>query len=67
MGRFPKKRFSGIIKIMDTMDKRSKIFLTAFAFAAMISIVATYYKYIIVQDIDFYTDEEAFNESLLEE
>ncbi|MDP9249531.1 MAG: hypothetical protein M3M85_03435 [bacterium] len=52
---------------MDTMDKRSKIFLTAFAFAAMISIVATYYKYIIVQDIDFYTDEEAFNESLLEE
>lgn len=67
MDRFHKKRFSGIIKTVDTMDKKSKMFLGILAFAAMVSIVAVYYRYLIAQDFDFYTDEEAFNESLLEE
>ena len=49
------------------MEKKSKIFLGTLAFITMVSLVITYYKYVILQDIEFYTDEEAFNESLLEE
>ena len=49
------------------MDKKSKIFLGIFAFITMISIVATYYRYVITGNIDFFTDEEMFNELLWEE
>lgn len=49
------------------MDKKSKVLLGTLAFITMVSIVATYYKYVILQDIKYYTDEEAFNEALLEE
>lgn len=49
------------------IDKKSKIFLGIFFFLIMISIVATYYKYIIIKDFNIFTDEEVFNEALLEE
>ena len=49
------------------MEKKSKILLTIFATLILISIAITFYRYIIKEDIVFYTDEEAFNESLLEE
>jgi len=49
------------------MDKKSKIILKIFLLIVIISIVATYYRYIILEDFVFFTDEEAFNEVLLEE
>jgi len=48
-------------------DRKSRIFLGIFAFLAMISIVATYYRYVVIKDYEFFTDEEVFNEALLEE
>ena len=47
-------------------DKKSKILLGAFAFITMISIVATYYRYIVLGNFEYYTDEATFYE-LLEE
>lgn len=49
------------------MEKKSKLLLTIFFIIIFLSIVITFYRYIIKEDIVFYTDEEAFNESLLEE
>lgn len=48
-------------------DTKSKVLLLGFAFLAVISIMVTYYRYVVVRDFDFYTDPEAFNEALLEE
>lgn len=48
-------------------DKKSKLFLATFALLMMLSIVATYYRYVILEDYEFFIDEEAFNEALLEE
>ncbi len=49
------------------MDKKSKILLIIFTGVVFISLAVTFYRYLILEDIVFYTDEEAFNESLLEE
>lgn len=49
------------------MDKKSKILIFIFLVITIISIIVTFYKYIILEDIVFYTNEEAFKESLLEE
>jgi len=45
-------------------DKKSKIFLGVFAFLMMLSMVATYYRYVILKDFEYFTDEEAFNQAL---
>ncbi len=47
------------------MDKRSKILIGIFLFITSISIAVTFYRYIVLEDIVFYTDEEIFNEALL--
>jgi hypothetical protein len=49
------------------MDKKSKILLVIFFSFLTISIVVTFYRYIIIGDFFIFTDEEAFNEALLEE
>ena len=49
------------------MDKKSKILITIFVVIAVMSTAITFYRYIILEDITFFTDEEAFRESLLEE
>lgn len=42
----------------DTLDKKSKKFFTIFFSIVMISIVVTYYKYVISKDYDVFTSEE---------
>ena len=49
------------------MDKKSKILVVIFALILTASIAATLYRYIVLQDISFKTDENAFQEALLEE
>ena len=49
------------------MDKKSKTFFAVFSFIIMISIVATFYQYVILNSYDTFTDEEVFNESLLDQ
>lgn len=49
------------------MDNKSKILLSIFLVIVFISVIITFYRYIIIEDIIFYTDEELFNESLLVE
>lgn len=49
------------------MDNKSKILIIVFAGIVAISIVITFYRYIVIEDVVFFIDEEAFQESLLEE
>jgi len=49
------------------MNKRDEIIPTIFALSVALSVGITFYRYIIQEDIDFYIDEKAFQESLLEE
>ncbi len=49
------------------MDKKSKVLIVIFAMIVTASVVATFYRYILIKDIDFYTDDEAFKESLIED
>jgi hypothetical protein len=49
------------------MEKKSKIIIMVFAILVIISTIITFYRYIVLEDIIFITDEEAFQESLLEE
>ncbi len=49
------------------MDRRSRILLEVFLCLAVISLSLTFYRYIILNDFNFYVDEEAFQEALLEE
>lgn len=49
------------------VDKKSKIFFLIFISLAIVSIIITYNKYVINNDFEVFQDEEAFNESLLEE
>ncbi|NCN08163.1 hypothetical protein GW944_01145 [Candidatus Parcubacteria bacterium] len=49
------------------MDRKSKILITVFTIIMTASVIVTFYRYIILEDIVFYVDEEAFQESLLEE
>jgi hypothetical protein len=48
-------------------DKKSKIFFGLFSFLVMLSLVVTFYKYVIIKDFEILTDEEAFHESLLDQ
>lgn len=49
------------------MDKKTKILLIIFSFISLASVVATYYRYIVEEDITFNTDEQTFQEALFEE
>lgn len=49
------------------IDKKSKIILGVFIFIVIVATIATYYRYVILGDFEIFTDEEAFNEALLEE
>ncbi len=49
------------------MDRRSKTLIIIFSFVVTVSIVATFYRYVVVEDIEYFVDEEAFQQSLLEE
>lgn len=49
------------------MDKKSKVLIVVFAIIVTASVVATFYRYIVLKDINYYVDEEAFQQSLLEE
>ena len=48
------------------MDKNSQKLIVIFICMLLISIGVMWCRYIILQDMDFYTDEEAFNQALLE-
>ncbi len=48
------------------IDKKSKILLRIFFFIVGIFVVATFYRYIVLKDFKVFTDEEIFNESLLD-
>jgi uncharacterized protein YxeA len=47
------------------MDKISKILITTFFLIVLVSVAITFYRYIVLEDINFYIDEKAFNEALL--
>ncbi len=47
------------------MDKKSKVLLFIFLLMVGISVSVTFYRYIIKEDIIFYTNEVLFQESLL--
>ncbi len=49
------------------MDKKSKVLIFIFLTIVIVSIFIAFYRYIILEDITFYTDEELFEQSLLEE
>lgn len=49
------------------IDKKSKILLEVFFLIIIVSIIATYYQYLTSKNFTIFIDEEAFNESLLEE
>jgi hypothetical protein len=49
------------------MDKKSKVLIVTFSIIVTLSIVITFYKYIVLNNINYYTDEGVFQESLLEE
>lgn len=48
-------------------DKRSKILNVVFFILIFVSILVAFYRYMILKDFVILTDEEAFNESLMEE
>ena len=48
------------------MDRKSEILTIVFLIIALASIVATYYRYIVQEDISYETDENAFQAALLE-
>lgn len=49
------------------MDKKSQIITIIFAMIVTASVVATFHRYVVLKDISYDTDEEVFQESLLEE
>ncbi len=49
------------------MDKKSQALIVIFALMVTASAVTTFYRYVVIEKITFYTDEEAFNLALLEE
>lgn len=48
-------------------SKKSKIFFNIIILLTVISISVTYYKYVYLNDFEIFTDEEVFNQELLEE
>ncbi|MDO8565232.1 MAG: hypothetical protein Q7R67_01235 [bacterium] len=49
------------------MDKKSQALVLIFLLIVAASVVSTYRRYIIFQDISYELDETAFQEALLEE
>lgn len=49
------------------MDKKSKYVIVLFLVMVAASLAMIFLRYIVFEDISFYTDEELFNQSLLEE
>lgn len=47
------------------VEKKSKIFLWVLAIAILLSILVAYYRYVVLGDFAYITDEEIFNEELL--
>ena len=58
---------TGIIKSRILMDKKSKYVIALFLTMVAVSMAMIFLRYIVLEDISFYTDEELFNQSLLEE
>lgn len=50
-----------------TDSKKSKFFFAFLSLVVVISILATYYKYVVLKDYQVFTDETVFTESLMEE
>ncbi len=49
------------------MDKKSQTLIIIFAIIATVSVVVTFYRYMLLEDVVYVTDEVLFQESLLEE
>jgi len=49
------------------MQRRSRMLLIIFLILVGVSVVVSYYKYILIEDINYEIDEDAFQASLLEE
>jgi len=49
------------------METKSKNFIITFFIFVFLSIAFSYYTFVIKKDFEIFTDEEAFNEALLEE
>jgi hypothetical protein len=49
------------------VDKKSKVLISIFILIVAASVAATYYRYIVLKDIGYETDEDLFQTSLLEE
>jgi hypothetical protein len=47
------------------MDKKSQALITAFILIVALSVASTFYRYIVRGDIQYATDEVAFQEALL--
>lgn len=46
------------------MDKKSKNFFAVLMLLLFLSVISTYYRYVILKDFNFFTDEEVFYEEL---
>jgi hypothetical protein len=49
------------------MDQNSRTLIIIFAIIITVSVIFTFYRYIVLEDIVFYTDDEAFMESLIDD
>lgn len=47
------------------MNKKSQTLTISFFIVVVVVVILTFYKYIVLEDIDFYTDEESFQEELI--
>ena len=48
-------------------DIKSKIFIAIFIISIVISIAMTYYRYVVLEDFSIFTDQELFNQSLIDQ
>jgi len=49
------------------MESKSKKFVIIFILLVLLSIAYSFYNYVVKENFEIFTDEEAFNEALLEE
>ncbi|KKU75831.1 MAG: hypothetical protein UY01_C0003G0014 [Candidatus Nomurabacteria bacterium GW2011_GWB1_47_6] len=49
------------------MENNSKKFTVVFLICVVLSIAFSYYNFVIKKNFEIFTDEETFNEALLEE
>ena len=49
------------------MESKSKKFVVIFIFLVALSIAFSFYNFVIKENFEIFTDEEAFSEALLEE